>query len=316
MRLRLQYIMFTSAIFAAILAGCSREMRSGGDRPWQPFQLDRIPQFSGRQNAVAGQPSAGSTEPIQYAGSAGTEGEEIEVEEDPVIAGLLQSGRDALGAENYETAIGYFNEVLEHEPDNTAALYNLGFAYRHTGDVGKAIEFARRAVEADPDRLFVHQNLGFAYEDQGDIGSAIGEFEQELINHPDEPRLAGVAERLALMYLDRGLKEEAFDAASRAVTLGPSQASHHATLSRVHMANGAYDQAASALEQAVVLAPDSAEYRKMLADAYWDAGRLDDARDAYRAAITLEPGLADEIDPERLPQEEPSSSDSDPEPTM
>ncbi len=287
---------------------CSRELTSGDATPQQPFPFDRIPAL-GSPDAPE-QLSAGETESIVE--SEGPTEVVEQPEEDPMIEGLLQSGRDALRQDNLPLAIEYFIEVIERDENNVAALYNCGRAYRLMGDNQKAIEYSRRAVEADTGRLYVHQNLGYAYEAAGDIDNAITEFEQELINHPDEPHLAGIADKLAQYYLQRGLHQEAFDAARRAVTLDPDQPSYHANLAAVHMSNGAYEQAVDSLEEAVVLAPDSALYRKLLGDALWGAGREDDARQEYASALTLDPDMADEIDPDRLPGNINSAPSADP----
>jgi len=303
MRIRSEYILlFAMGMLLMILPACSRELRSGDERPMQPFPFDRIPALTegGTLSPVQpeGQLSTGETEPVGESAAAPSEVEEAP--EDPAIAGLLNGGRDALRSGQYDLAVEYFSAVLERDANNTAALYNLGYAYRRLGNPDKAVEYALRAVDSDPTRLYVHQNLGYAYEDQGNIDAAIAEFEQELLNHPDEPGLASVAERLAQFYIERGLQQEAFDAAIRAVNLEPNVASHHATLAAVQMANHAYDQAIEALEKAVSLEPDTADYHKSLGDALWEAGRRADAREQYEKAIELDPELSNEIDQERL----------------
>jgi len=289
-------------ITLALLIGCTRELAPGGERPKTPFRFDRIPAVD----------SPGAQNPDQLS-TGGTEGPGIPGTTEPGnpsetdIQALYEGGRAALARGDLDLAIEYLSSVVEAEPKNVGALYNLGYAYRRKGDIDKAIEFSKRAVEADPKRLYVHQNLAFAYESKGEMDLAITEFEQELLNHPDEPKLAGVAEKLALIYLDRDLLEEAFDAANRSVKLEPEKASHYVVLSKVHLANGAIDQALAALEKAVSLDSENAEYRKLLGDALWDAGRREEARRSYNEAVTLDPKIADKIPPERLKD----SGDSD-----
>jgi tetratricopeptide (TPR) repeat protein len=214
----------------------------------------------------------------------------------------MNQGRQAVLNRDFQAAIDAFMKVIAIEPNNVKALYNLGYSYRQTGDKDKAIEFSERAVQADPDQLYVHQNLGFAYEDADQMDKAMSEFEEELRRHPEDPNLAGIAAKLAQIYLDRDLLEEAFDAASRAVRLRPENPANHYVLARVHMRNKAYDQAIVSLEKALQLAPDSAYYRIHLGDALWEAGRKDEARKYYNEAIDIDPGVADQIDRSRLTQ--------------
>jgi Flp pilus assembly protein TadD len=202
---------------------------------------------------------------------------------------------------NYELAIEKFKAVIEIEPQNTRALYNLGYCYRQLHQTENAVEYSRRAVESDPNQAYVHQNYGYALKDAGQIDEAIAQFEEELRLRPDDRNLAGIASVLAVMYMDRDLMDEAFDAANRAVTLAPEDPANHALLAQVQMKNKAYSQAIEALQKAVELAPTSGSYQKLLGDAFWEAGREDEARQAYARAIELDPAQRDQIDSARRP---------------
>jgi tetratricopeptide (TPR) repeat protein len=301
-------------VAACLTVGCSRELKTKDERRVQPFPFDRIPALGNRpssdQTGMEGQASAGQEEPAIVAPTPEVlEGQET-ASEDPEINRLMDEGRQALTDDRYDEAIERFQKVIARDPANVRALYNIGYAYRQLGNWDSAIEFAKKAAEADPAMLGVHQNLGYAYGGKGDMDSAIFEFEEELRRHPDEPRLDGIAERLALIYLERGLRQEAFDAANQAVNLNPNQASHYVTLADVHISNGAYDQAVTALEKACSLDPQNALFRKRLGDALWEAGREDEARRAYAEAVALEPALADSIPPARLAEESSPEDDN------
>jgi tetratricopeptide (TPR) repeat protein len=310
--MRIFWTLVITTLLATLVMGCTRELRSKDEEPWQPFEFDRIPTV-GENNGTApategstAQPEPGETlPPPDMLTDEGTE-----AAEDPEVAGLIQQGRDALNASQWETAIEHFRHALELDEGNTVALYNMGYAYRQLENWDMAIEYAARAVDSDPDRIFMHQNLGLAYLGKGDVDKAIDEFETELINHPEEPRLAGLSEQLAQIYLSKDLLQEAFDAAIRAVNLEPEVASHYVTLAHVHIKNGALDQAIEAFRKATELAPDNVQYLVYLADTLWEAGRKDEARTLYGRALEMEPGLADIIDAERFPTAETESETS------
>ena len=194
--MRANLIIPITLLILIMLSGCTRELRSKDETPWQPFEFDRIP-VGEQSSAPADEISEQDTidEPPELLAD-----DEAEIIENPEISGLLDEGRSALNASEWTTAIEHFTRVLELDSVNTPALYNLGYAYRQMGNWDRAIEFARRAVESDPKRLLVHQNLGFAYLGKGEKDKAIDEFEAELINHPDEKRLAGLSEHLAQLY--------------------------------------------------------------------------------------------------------------------
>lgn len=284
------------------LASCTRELRPGGDKPIQPFSFNQIPspQLSAGESTTDLQTSAGITDVPTSVLS-----KEIIPDDSPSpnaeVQALMDDGRAALKQNNINLAIEKFQKVIDIEPKNVKALYNLGLAYRMIGNKGKAVEYSLKAVEADPNQPYVHQNLGFAYEDSGEIEKAMLEFEEELKRWPEDKNLAEIAAKLAVLRIERGLLEEAFDAANHAIKLQPDKPSNYAILARVHLKNKAYDQAIEALQKAVDLAKDSGDYRKLLADALWEANRKEEAKKVYSEAIALNSDLVKTIDKERLP---------------
>ena len=295
-------LVIVSLTMSAGAASCTRELTSGGEQSRGPFSVNQIPsgQLSAGETSQAVQGSGGGLESVRSTASPELIPDETGGSTNPEVVTLMTEARAALTGGDYQTAIAKLTSVIELEPNNTRALYNLGYAYRQTGDKAKAIEFAQRAVESNPDQIYVHQGLGYAYMDNGQTEKAMAEFEEELRRHPDEPRLTGIALKLVDIYLQRGLSDEAFDAANRAVKLQPQNPAAQAALGRVQMQNGAYEQAVAAFNQAVALAPNSATYHKLLADALWEADRKEEARKAYGDAIRLDPAVAEQIPSDRL----------------
>lgn len=313
--MRILYIITITTLLLTTAIGCSRELTSGDEEPWQPFDFDRIPLVSELPDET--QPpvdlSVTETEPVEPDGPVEVlPDEEPEPVEDPELASLLDRGREAMRAKEWDSAIEYFVRALEHDAVNTSALYNLGYAYRQLENWDQAITYAARAVDSDPDRMFVHQNLGNAYLGQGNINGAIVEFEIEFINHPDEPLLAGLSEKLAWLYLNRNLHQEAFDAAIRAVNLEPEVASHYEVLANVYANNEALDQAIEAFRRAVELDPENWRYIVNLADTLWESGQIEEARTRYGEALAIQPELIELIDAERFPREGETESPADP----
>jgi tetratricopeptide (TPR) repeat protein len=293
------YIITIAAILIILTtAGCTRELTRGGGQKIQPFSGG---QASGMQGEPAIQGSGAGPDGLNGKSPLEQIPDETGGSTNPTVADLMKEGRVAMEQGKFDVAIEKFTKIIELEPSNSRALYNLGYSYRQAGDIDKAIEYSRKAADADPKQLGVHQNLGYAYEKKGEMDLASAEFEKELLNHPEEPKLASLSARLAKIYLDKGLMDEAFDAANRAVKLAPKDAANHAIMAQVHMKNKAYDSAVASLQQAAALAPTDAQYRKALGDALWEAGKKDDARKVYAEAIALDPSLKDKIDAERQP---------------
>ena len=287
-------LIFLSSLF---FFSCTRELKRQEEIS-RPFEISQIPTLSaGGMTEVKAPPSqveVSTPSPELYPSTVGSA--------NPKVAALIEEGREEMRAGRLNQAIAKFKEVLESEPQNAIALYNLGKSYRELGDTENAIKYSKMAVEADPEMLYVHQNLAYAYMSAGKVEEAMSEFEEELRRHPDEPHLAGIAVTLGNIYFERQLMEEAFDAAKKATLLDPKDPAGYILLGRVNFKNGAWDNAIKAFEEAVKLAPNNAEPRKLLADALWEAGRKEEARIRYGEAVALDPKLKQSIDPQRLPE--------------
>ena len=69
----------------------------------------------------------------------------------------------ALASGDYETAERGFQSVLRQQPDNIAALSNLGVIYSRTSRADEAIAVDRRALKLSPDDKAILLNLGLVY---------------------------------------------------------------------------------------------------------------------------------------------------------
>ena len=304
-----------AGISILLFVGCTRELKDTDSRLQQPFSFNRVPALSAAPGSntegQTGQVSSSKVEILQDSPDSELVTAESEKQpEDPKITSLLNTGRAAIVSGNLEDAIKAFEQVLEIDAKNTKALYNLGYIYRMKKDWFHAVDYARRAVNSNPDQFLVHQNLAYALEGQGDIDGAINEFEEELKRHPKEKRLAPTANRLANIYISKGLTQEAFDAAHRAVELEPDQAPNHATLGEVHFMNKAYTQATDSFRAALKLEPASLKYKIRLADSLWESGSKVEARKLYEEVIAKDPTLKNQIDPERLKASSDEKTDS------
>ena len=78
----------------------------------------------------------------------------------PDDIGLIQSEADVnYRAGNIERFKELMNEILERDPNNPVTLFNLGVAYKTTGDTEKAKEFYLMALEKDPEYTNANLNM-------------------------------------------------------------------------------------------------------------------------------------------------------------
>lgn len=121
----------------------------------------------------------------------------------------LQAGLSAQLAGDVDTALTYYDKVLEKDPKNTAAIYNIGVIRQQQGDLraaenqyrlvlvinpdypralfnlaiirttpspNEAVDLYRHVIAVEPDNAGAHLNLGFLLHDLGHDDEAQLEF--------------------------------------------------------------------------------------------------------------------------------------------
>jgi serine/threonine protein kinase/Tfp pilus assembly protein PilF len=85
-------------------------------------------------------------------------------------AGALNAlGTEALAVLEYDSAIAYFEQALEHDPDYAAAYFNLGVAYEERGDLLAARDAYQNAVRIDSTLLLARYRLAALLLDVGEV---------------------------------------------------------------------------------------------------------------------------------------------------
>ena len=75
------------------------------------------------------------------------------------IPALLQQAAKAFEAGRTDRLQSLLEQILDIDPDNAKALYNLGIVFRDRGDIFPAEVNLRRALKADPDMIDAYQAL-------------------------------------------------------------------------------------------------------------------------------------------------------------
>lgn len=91
--------------------------------------------------------------------------------------------------ENYEKAIGYFEQAVKVDPEFAFAWDNLGYCYRRLNNFDKAIESYKKSIEIDPNGLMPLQNIAVAYLYKKDYENAIKSYEKLAEIDPKNPEV-------------------------------------------------------------------------------------------------------------------------------
>lgn len=79
--------------------------------------------------------------------------------EDPDVV----SGRKAVEAQDWKTAIDSFGRVAARDPRNADAQNLLGYSWRKSGNLDQAFKYYNEALRIDPDHKGAHEYIGEAY---------------------------------------------------------------------------------------------------------------------------------------------------------
>ncbi len=74
-----------------------------------------------------------------------------------------ESGKKAVEAGNWKTALDSFERVASREPNNADAQNYLGYAWRKSGNLELAFKHYNEALRLDPRHRGAHEYIGEAY---------------------------------------------------------------------------------------------------------------------------------------------------------
>lgn len=75
------------------------------------------------------------------------------------IKELLEEAKFYIISQKYEEAEKLLNQILEKEPDNIDALYNLGILYEIINDRDRAREYFKKVIDKQPSNKDAEDHL-------------------------------------------------------------------------------------------------------------------------------------------------------------
>ncbi|MBM3299746.1 MAG: tetratricopeptide repeat protein [Deltaproteobacteria bacterium] len=104
------------------------------------------------------------------------------------LAALVQLGNDQFDAGNYEAAIAAYERALKIEPRDPDVITDMGIALRRAQRPLEAVGAFRKALEADPNHPLAMFNLGLVLRDDlKDYDGALKAWEMFLEKASDSP---------------------------------------------------------------------------------------------------------------------------------
>jgi Flp pilus assembly protein TadD len=186
---------------------------------------------------------------------------------------------------NYDAAVQYLRNALQHDPANAAAYCNLGYILQDRGRLDDAVKYYRTAVQLNPELFEAHINLGNALREMGQFDEAISYYQKALELDPGAP---GAYINLGVTFQKAGRPAEAAVYCRRAAEIDPGDANVYYNLGIALQDEGQLDEAVRCYKKASQLSPDDPVILNNLAFALQENRKPYEAIPYYRKALRLD----------------------------
>ncbi|ORE92451.1 hypothetical protein ATO13_16059 [Stappia sp. 22II-S9-Z10] len=233
-----------------------------------------------------------------------------------VTLGYIGLGQVHMQEGDPETALKYFQDALEIDPQSAMALNMSARAREKLGDIDGALEDYEEVGQLDPARGSSQIRMSRIFAKEGDLDEASTRLREALKRNPQQlaarfmlagnleksgdiagakeelkrilevnPQMGMAAYRLAMLQIRDKNYAEAEELLFTAIEQADDRPTPYATLGFVLRAQGKAEAALDAFEAAMELNPKSQPFALGAAECMVDLGRHDDALKTLRGAL-------------------------------
>lgn len=199
-------------------------------------------------------------------------------------------GKALQGMGQTQAAIRSYETVIQLQPEDAIAYYNLGSLHAQQKAWNLAISAFSKAISLQPTLAAAYQNLGKVWQRLGDLPKAAAYWYHAINLQPD---LATAREYLALgnTLMRQGHRDKAKACFCHILDKDPNHAEAHHNLAEILATQHQWDEAIVHYRQAIALKPDSFATYNSLGRALTAQGDVEAALECYNQAIRLNPQL-------------------------
>lgn len=188
---------------------------------------------------------------------------------------------------NMEKAMEHLEQVYRHHPNNTMALYTLGYCYERLAHEEQALEFYQDCLKFKSHLQLPRQRMAAIYLKNGRIDKTIEHYRLLVTEHPED-----ISSMVVLGYLLVADKqyERAIDTFNMAIVAHPDNFHDDANSGMPEMETEEhYEVAIDQVQSLMEKVGEQPDLHVKMADIYSKAGRTADAIVHYEIAICAQP---------------------------
>jgi predicted O-linked N-acetylglucosamine transferase (SPINDLY family) len=202
------------------------------------------------------------------------------------IPQALELAAQQLRAGQIQQAYQLYQQILSIDPNNAAALQQVGVIRYRTQGPASGIELLQRAAAVDPHSAGIQLDLGNVLCDLGRRDEALAAYRRAI---ELDPNSAGAWSNLGATLLQFNRAAEAIGPLRQAAGLSPQVPEIQVNLGNALRLSGDPHAAIQHFERAIAQRPTFADAHNSLGLALQQIGALDRAADAHRRAIAQAP---------------------------
>ncbi|WNJ17810.1 tetratricopeptide repeat protein [Pontibacter sp. G13] len=202
------------------------------------------------------------------------------------VAGAYVDATTQLIRGDFGQAERLFQEVLQMDPSNHAAMFNLAKIYLDQRKFDQAVQYAQGALAGNEDNYWYLRVLHDAYQAKGDFTKATATLSQLVATYPDkiDDQL-----KLADLYSKQGKWKEAISVLDALENrMGPSEIILIRKF-RIHEAVQDYDAALQVSNEMIQMEPSEAKYYQLRYQMLAEMGRQSDAVSTLETLLEYDP---------------------------
>ena len=205
---------------------------------------------------------------------------------------LLAHGISLLRAENHESAVAVFDEIISADPGNPDALNNRGISLVKLKRSDEALECFQLALNSRPDSIEIVKNIALIFIELGKNEDALDTVEQALKIHCRDSALWCQRGQL-LCKLKR--TDESFACFERALDIDPRHMDALCRYGEVLMQERLHGRAEEILRRALAVRPGYPPLLNNLGAAAHEQGKHQEALSLFEDALAAAPKFADAL---------------------